>query len=98
MARGRAFTTSDAAGAPLVAIVGEQFARRAWPNEDPLGQCVRISADTMPCRQVVGVAEDVRIIGDIAAAPDPIYYFPVAQFDVSNGNLYVRVRGSVEAR
>ncbi|HEY4304280.1 MAG TPA: ABC transporter permease [Gemmatimonadaceae bacterium] len=95
--RGRAFTTADVFGAPLVAIVSEQFARRAWPNQDPIGRCVRMTADTMPCRRIVGVAEDVRLVGDLAAAPDPIYYFPVTQHDVSSGNLYVRVRGSVEA-
>ena len=33
--RGRAFTTDDAAGAPLVTIVNETMARRFWPMVIP---------------------------------------------------------------
>ncbi len=38
---------------------------RRWPrssgrDQDPIGKCIRISSDTMPCTTVVGVAEDIR--------------------------------------
>jgi putative ABC transport system permease protein len=91
--RGRRFTASDDAGAPRVAIVSEELARQAWPNLDPLGRCIRVSADTMPCRTVVGVAENIKL-GDLAAPPDPIFYLPPAQSDEGDANLIVRVRGS----
>ncbi|MDE3197230.1 MAG: ABC transporter permease, partial [Acidobacteriota bacterium] len=35
---GRAFTARDDASAPGVAVVNEAFARRYWPNENPLGK------------------------------------------------------------
>src|SRR5262249_59979656 len=63
------------------------------PNADPLGQCLRASADTMPCRTVVGVAEDVKI-GDVAAPASLMFYFPAPQSDEGDGNLMIRVRGS----
>ena len=40
--RGRAFTANDKEGAPLVAIVNEQFAKTYWPNQDPIGKRLRI--------------------------------------------------------
>jgi len=91
--RGRAFSASDDAAAPRVAIVSEELARQAWPNLDPLGRCMRVSADTMPCRTVVGVAENIKL-GDLAASPDPIFYLPPQQSDEGDANFIVRVRGS----
>ncbi|HSL70287.1 MAG TPA: FtsX-like permease family protein, partial [Longimicrobiales bacterium] len=36
--RGRGIESTDHAGAPAVAVVSEDFARRAWPGADPLGK------------------------------------------------------------
>jgi ABC-type antimicrobial peptide transport system permease subunit len=47
----------------------------------------------MPCRTVVGVAEDVKI-GDIAEPASLMFYFPPPQSDEGDGNLMIRVRGS----
>src|SRR5215472_996342 len=41
--RGRAFTASDKQGAPLVAIVNQEFARRYWANQDPIGKRIRLA-------------------------------------------------------
>jgi predicted permease len=91
--RGRAFTEADRAGAPLAIIVSESMARRLWPGTDPLGQCVRVGADTMPCRMVVGVSQDIHG-QDLRAEARYQYYVPSAQrrgWQVSG--LVVRVRG-----
>ena len=72
---GRRFTTDDDRGAPVV-VVNETMARNVWPGESALGKCIRIGFDesfdpfasagppgpptTVPCREVVGVARDVR--------------------------------------
>ena len=57
--RGRFFTESDTADKPLVVILDEQVARRAWPGENPIGKRVRSGA-TSPWAEVVGVVGHVR--------------------------------------
>jgi ABC-type antimicrobial peptide transport system permease subunit len=32
------------------------MARRLWPGRSAIGYCVRVGADTAPCRTVVGIA------------------------------------------
>jgi predicted permease len=93
--RGRAFDARDNVSAPLVAIVSRQFARAAWGDVDPIGQCLRIGADSMPCRRVIGVADDVHMIGNLAGDPDVMYYLPSDQFDRGGSSLLLRVRGGV---
>jgi putative ABC transport system permease protein len=57
--RGRLFTNQDNSGSPLVVIVDEQVALRAWPGEDPIGKRVR-SGPSSPWAEVVGVVGHVR--------------------------------------
>jgi ABC-type antimicrobial peptide transport system permease subunit len=89
--RGRGFTAEDREKSPLVMVVGETMAKKLWPGEDPIGKCVKMNADTMPCRSVVGVAEDVRrsSIGEV----DLHYYMPISQFHPSQAGMFVRTRG-----
>ncbi len=72
---GRALTAADDKGAPVV-VVNETMARTLWPGESALGKCIRIGFDpgfdpetatgppvpsaAVPCRQIVGVAHDMR--------------------------------------
>jgi putative ABC transport system permease protein len=56
--QGRAFTESDdRADGERVAIVSTAMAGALWPSGDAIGHCVRLGADTMPCRRIIGVAE-----------------------------------------
>ena len=55
--RGRAFSDTDTADTPPVAIVNEQFARHYWPNENPLGKQLRIGDAPGRITEVVGVAK-----------------------------------------
>ena len=57
--QGRSFTEQDVAKAPLVAVLDEQVARRAWPGENPIGKRVRSGPDS-PWAEVVGVVGHVR--------------------------------------
>jgi len=90
--RGRGIVDTDLGGSPRVAVVSEGMGKALWPGRDPIGQCMRINADTMPCTHVVGVAEDVKAQ---RLAPDSTfyYYLPALQFSPQNGGLFVRVRG-----
>jgi predicted permease len=89
--RGRGITVDDRAGAPPVMVVSQSMARALWPGQEALGKCVRVSADTAPCRAVVGIAEDVRA-DKLDAAPNNHYYMPIAQFGPSRGGIFVRTR------
>src|ERR1039458_584515 len=40
------------------AMVSESLGRALWPDRDPVGQCMRVGSDTMPCTEVSGIAED----------------------------------------
>jgi ABC-type antimicrobial peptide transport system permease subunit len=54
------------------------LAKLWWPGEDALGKCIRIGADTMPCSEIVGIAENARrqsIIEDISVQ----YFVPLEQ-------------------
>jgi len=60
--KGRAFTSQDRIGAPLVVIVSEAVARRAWPGQDAIGKRLKLGPPDYPdpWRTVVGVAADTR--------------------------------------
>ena len=59
--RGRTFTEQEASERAGVAIINQSMARRAWPDEDPVGRRFRFSLDTtLPWFTVIGVTPDVR--------------------------------------
>ena len=44
--KGRAFTDEDRAGAPRVAVVNDVFVRMHYPNENPIGQRIRMGRNS----------------------------------------------------
>ena len=63
--KGRYLDEHDSQTAPLAAVINEAFARKYFPNEDPIGQQLRIRYGSWPVdedypRQIVGVVGDVR--------------------------------------
>jgi predicted permease len=90
--RGRGIEAQDTYNAPRVTVVSESMAKVLWPNQDAIGQCIRVSSDTMPCTTVVGIAEDIRqnkLAGDSAVYS---YYLAAPQMN-AQGGLTIRVRG-----
>src|SRR5437899_3697934 len=76
--RGRAFGTTDIAGAQRVAVVNETMARLYWPGEDPVGKCLKVGGGTSPCTAVIGVVEDTRhgrVTDDVMVQ----YFIPLAK-------------------
>jgi len=63
--RGRDFTSADSVNAADAVIVNETAASRYWPNQDPVGQRLKLGppASENPWMTVVGVARDVRHFG-----------------------------------
>ncbi|HZI27299.1 MAG TPA: ABC transporter permease [Gemmatimonadaceae bacterium] len=91
--RGRAFDESDRAGSPRVVVVSDGMARALWENADPIGKCIRISADTAPCTTVIGVAEEVRL-RTLTDAREYTYYLPATQYGSPvSPQLFVRIQG-----
>jgi putative ABC transport system permease protein len=91
---GRAFTETDRADAPAVAVVSETFARRHLAGgargAGALGQ--RVSLDDEHWLTVVGVVADVHHDG-LAAPADPALYVPFSQDPFPGMNLFVRTAG-----
>ncbi|HXT15346.1 MAG TPA: ADOP family duplicated permease [Gemmatimonadaceae bacterium] len=75
---GRSFTSSDRMGGAPVAIVNETMARLYWPNQSPVGACIKIGADSMPCTTVVGVVTNTRR-QDLVEGLVPQLYRPLDQ-------------------
>jgi putative ABC transport system permease protein len=76
--RGRVFTGSDVGGAaPPEVVVNEAMAKRLWPGEEAIGQCMRFKSRDSACHTVVGVAENAR--RDQVIEPDAAlqYYIPL---------------------
>jgi putative ABC transport system permease protein len=85
---GREFTAADNADAPKAAIVNDSFARRFWPNQNPIGNHIAVGRWPQPA-EVVGVVGDVKNRG-LALDPAPQLYLPFPQLPWGNMNLLVR--------
>jgi predicted permease len=78
---GRAFTARDVRSAPLVMIVNEAFARRAFGTDNPIGKrisCCEGGLDNPMWKTIVGVVADVHTRGP-ATELGPEFYLPIAQ-------------------
>jgi putative ABC transport system permease protein len=85
MVKGREFSDQDSQTAPPVVIVNDEFVRRYFPNEDPIGKQI-LPWTTAPAT-IVGVARSVRQISldqpphselYVAAAQTPQQLFDIA--------------------
>jgi putative ABC transport system permease protein len=68
--RGRDVSDADETGQPWTAVVSESFAKRYWPNENPIGKRFRFLTDT---RTVVGIVGDVRVRGPEQPSEPQVY-------------------------
>jgi putative ABC transport system permease protein len=90
---GRAFTDRDDAHSPGVVIVNETFAKRHFPNENPIGKHVKpgiaLEGEAV-WREIVGVVKDVKHRQSLSRDYEPEYYLPHAQMPINSMNLIVR--------
>ncbi len=74
---GRPITAADTAATRRVAVINEEFARRYFGHENPIGRhfgpAPRTNSGTY---EIVGVASDVRYFAEHA---NPMYFLPEAQ-------------------
>ncbi len=92
LVRGRDFRVEDAADAPKVAIVNEQFARHYWPGQDPVGKRIRLVDRDQAWVEVVGLAKTTKYLF-IAEPPTEFVYFPYRQTRVREMALLVHSAG-----
>ena len=85
---GRQFSAADNAEAPKVVLVNETFARRFWPNQNPLGKHVMVGRGPAQS-EVIGITADVRNQG-LAQDPQAQLYLPFPQLPWNDMNLLVR--------
>jgi putative ABC transport system permease protein len=71
--QGRDFTEQDSGDGPLNLIVSESFARRFWPNENPVGKRFRTSSFDL-FGTVVSVVGNVRNVS-LDSEGGPAFYF-----------------------
>lgn len=76
--RGRAFDERDDKSGSRVMLINETMAKSFWPNEDPLGQWVRLGSPTGDLVQIVGVVRDTKFV-NINEVPVPYLFLPLAQ-------------------
>src|SRR5262249_6812999 len=88
LVEGREFTEQDIDQSSNAVIISESFARRYWPDADPIGKRLRLgkqfeddqSGSKAQWKEVVGVAPDVKHkIQSSAAGENPSVYFPLSQ-------------------
>lgn len=98
--RGRAFTERDTKEATLVVLINETFARRYWPDQNPVGKRIKFPGSTSrqePWREIVGVVSDVKQKRlDVESTLQ--MYLPQAQYPWPAMTLVVRASADAKAQ
>ncbi len=91
--RGRTFDSSDSPTAPPVAVINETMARRLWPDQDPIGQHVRMGPNPNgPWTAIIGVVGDIRH-GGLEEVPQPELYITYLQGPPVSPFIVLRTTG-----
>jgi putative ABC transport system permease protein len=105
--RGRDFTEADTLEAPGVMLINETLARKYFPNEDPIGQHLKMGRNQPPLdatnrwgqsqwSTIVGIVSDVK---SLHPQPEvtPQIYVPYWQWPMQNPTMLVRANGEAAA-
>ena len=104
LVRGRLWSQAENEQGDFVAVVNEAFARRYWPQQDPIEQQLRLpslkasgpvlagSPDSAGWRQVVGVIADLRNDG-VDRPAVPAIYLPYTTFMGPRVQFEIRTQG-----
>ncbi|HTO86115.1 MAG TPA: ABC transporter permease [Thermoanaerobaculia bacterium] len=93
--KGRLFSAMDAATAPRVCLVSSAFAKRYFPEEDPIGKRLVFGFKENVPHQIVGVVGDVMRDG-IGAPCQPGMYVPFEQDPWWAAYIAIRTKGGPE--
>ena len=90
---GRTFTEDDREGITPVVVISQSFARKFWPDEDPIGKRIRWGGWGVEWLTVVGVVADVRV-SSLESQPEPASYMPIFQVSRTRRNVVFVARTS----
>ncbi|HEX4666950.1 MAG TPA: ABC transporter permease [Chthoniobacterales bacterium] len=95
--RGRLFEARDNKEAKPVVLINDTFARKYFPNENPLGRLLKIGGDEeAPPREIIGVVGTAKH-GNLAEADEAEFYLPFAQVPDRYSDIVVRTSPSASA-
>jgi putative ABC transport system permease protein len=91
LVQGRDFNSGDTADAPPVAIINETMARTYWPDQNPIGQRIKLGAPNAPGNwmAIIGIVRDIPHRG-LDSLPEPDWYWPQSQLPNRTMTLFVR--------
>jgi predicted permease len=93
---GRELTPSDALGAPRVAIVNEEFARKFGLGRDAVGRRIGVGGSDELDIEIVGLVENAKY-NDVKDEIPPQHYLPYRQSE-SIGSITFYARSELDAR
>jgi predicted permease len=89
---GRDFELRDGSGAPRVAVINEEMAKRIFPGKSPLGRRILILGPPDLEYEIVGVAGNARD-HELRGPVPPRFYIPMAQSGRTDAfNLEIRTQ------
>jgi putative ABC transport system permease protein len=91
--RGRLYTEQEATEMRHVVVINEEFARKYFPNEDPLGKRIVIymKDENLP-NEIIGIVGDSKHAG-LDSEIEPVSYWPYPELSYSFMNLVIRAKG-----
>src|SRR6185295_4594615 len=104
--RGRQFSDQDGMPGQANAIVNQRFVAMHFPNEDPIGRRIRLTADgpgpgggaAVPTTvTIVGISPTVRQRNFQEVMPDPVVYLPLRSEPPPFAILMIRTPGDPSA-
>ena len=87
--RGRFYTAQDNADATRVVLINDEFAKRFFQGQDPIGQRLNFGGGEKQTQQIIGVVANVTN-DDLDNEVDPTAYSPYAQNPSFTMNLVIR--------
>ena len=93
--RGRLLNAHDVHGKPVVVVINESFAKRKFPDQDPIGHHVHVGRPSQEWYTIVGVVGDVKQTSLAVSSSDAVY-IPAVQWYSADlvRSLVVRTRGN----
>ncbi len=89
---GRTFSTQDHLQSPPVVMINEAFARRHFPDQNPVNEFITLHRGSSRSREIVGVIADVRPEG-FESEPRTEVYLPLSQAPSGSITFVVKAAG-----